>query len=238
MSAVSSNDLVPASKLDLPSVDRGEHGAGRHEQVFYTFVEQVPATVELTIAGGLIAHYRDRGNVRVELWKIGGVSQSGERRALVATDRSVPPDGTERSVKLLPKETGLHEIVIQDGGDRTRVTWPAGQRMTIPSSLQEPMNSNYSSWMLYFYVPKGTKVIGLHGGGHGEVHDAASRPVFWLNGRETNFYSVPVPDGQDGKPWRIRYGRGAVRLLTVPPYYARSVEELLLPREVVELDRD
>ncbi len=233
-----SDDLVPASDVDLPNVDRGELGAGRHEQIFYTFVEQVPMTIELTITGGLIAHYRDRGNVRVELSKIGGASPSGQHETLVATDRSVPPDGTERTVEFSPNETGLHKIVIQDGGDRTRVTWPAGQRMTIPSSLREPMNSNYSSWTLYFYVPKGTRVIGLHGGGHGEVHDAAGRPIFWLNGRQTNFYSVPVPDGQDGKPWRIRYGRGAVRLLTVPPYFARCAGELLLPREVVESGRD
>ena len=232
-----SDDLVPASKLDLPPVERGELGAGRHEQIFHTFVEQVPATIELTVTGGLITHYRDRGNVRVELWKIGGASQSGQRQTLVATDRSVPPDGSERTVKLSPNQTGLHKLVIQDGGDRTRVTWPAGQRIAIPSSLREPMNPNYSSWMLYFYVPEGTKVIGLHGGGHGEVHDAAGRPVFWLNGREPNFYSVAVPDGQDGKPWRIRYGRGAVRLLTVPPYLARSTDELLLPREVVERPR-
>ncbi|MEI7945302.1 MAG: HEAT repeat domain-containing protein [bacterium] len=69
-----------------------------------------------------------------------------------------------------------------------------------------------------------------------EDRDSASRPVFWLNGREPNFYSLPVPDGEDGKLWSIRYGRGAIRLLTVPPLFARSAAELLLPREVVEKD--
>jgi hypothetical protein len=47
---------------------------------------------------------------------------------------------------------------------------------------------------------------------------------------------VSVPDGQDGQLWRFRYARGPVRLLTVPPYLARSGDELLLPREVVERD--
>jgi len=193
-------DLVPASKLNLPEVDPGELGPGRHEQTFLTFVERSPATIELHITGGLITHYRDRGNVRVELWKVGGASRTGERETLVAQDRSVPPDGTERTVKLTARETGLYKIVVRDGGDRTRVTWPAGQRMTVVSSVDTPMNAHYTNWMLYFYVPQGTEVIGLHGGGHGEIHDSAGRAVFWLNGRELNFYSVAVPEGQDGKP--------------------------------------
>ncbi len=231
-----SDDLVPASKLNLPEVDPGELGPGRHEQTFFTFVEESPRVIELRITGGLIAHYRNRGNVRAELWKVGGASQTGERETLVVQDRSVPPDGVERTVKLTAPETGPYKIVVRDGGDRTRVTWPAGQRMTVTSSVDMPMNAYYTSWMLYFYVPKGTEAIGLHGGGHGEIHDSAGRPVFWLNGREPNFYSVSVPKGQDGKLWRIRYGRGPVRLLTVPPCFARSAEELLLPNEVVDSD--
>jgi hypothetical protein len=233
-----SDDLVPASKLSLPEVNPGELGPGRHEQEFFTFVEELPGTIELQITGGLIAHYRDRGNVRVELWKVGGASQTGKRETLVAQDRSVPPDGIERTVKLIAGEAGLYKIVVHDGGDRTRVTWPAGQRMTVISSVDTPINAHYASWMLYFYVPKGTKVIGFHGGGHGEIHDSAGRPLFWLNGRQANFYSVAVPEGQDGKLWRIRSGRGPVRLLTVPPCFARSACELLLPREVVESDTD
>ena len=233
-----SDDLVPALKLNLPEVEPGELGPGRHEQTFFTFVEESPRAIELQITGGLIAHYRNRGNVRVELWKVGGASRTGEQETLVAQDRSVPPDGTERTVKLTAREAGLHKIVVRDGGDRTRVIWRAGQRMTITSSVDTPMNANYTSWMLYFYVPKGTRMIGLHGGGHGEIHDSAGRPVFWLNGREANFYSVAVPEGQDGKLWRIRYGRGPVRLLTVPPCFARSAGELLLPKEVVDSDKD
>jgi len=233
-----SGDLVPASKLNLPEVDPGELGPGRHEQSFFTFVEKAPATIELRITGGLIAHYRNRGNVRVEFWKVGGASQTGTRETLVAQDRSVAPDGTARTVKLTATDIGLYKIVVRDGGDRTRVAWPTRQRMTVVSSVDAPMNPHYTNWMLYFYVPKGTQVIGLHGGGHGEIHDSAGRPVFWLNGRQPNFYSVAVPQGQDGKLWRIRYGRGSVRLLTVPPCFARSAEELLLPPEVVDSDKD
>ena len=224
------DDLVPASVPDAGDAARGEFGAGRGEQTFFTYVEKTPAEIELRITGGLIEHYRDRGNVRVELWKIGGASEEGAKETLIATDRSVPPDGVERKVTLAVKEPGLYKIVVGDGGDQTRIDWPEGRPMTVRSTVDGPMNSHYRNWAAYFYVPKGTKVVGLHGGGHGEIQDSAGRTVFWLNGREPGFYSVEVPEGQDGRLWRVRYARGAIRLLTVPPYFARSAEELLLPR--------
>ena len=37
----------------------------------------VPSLPILLLTGGLIAHYRDRGNVKVGLWKLGGASQAG-----------------------------------------------------------------------------------------------------------------------------------------------------------------
>lgn len=233
-----SADLVPASAaLKLPTTyPAGELGPGRGTQTFYTYVEKSPATLELRIAGGLIAHYRDRGHVKVELWKIGGASQSGEKETLVASDRSVPPDGVERAVKLAAKETGLFRLTVSDGGDRTHVKWPPGQPMTLLSSHDAPMNDSYGQWTQYFYVPKGTKDIALFGGGHGEVRDSENRPHFWLNGREPNYCNVPVPPGQDGRVWCVRYGKGAIRLLTVPPCLAATPQGLLLPKEVVDRD--
>ncbi len=106
--------------------------------------------------------------------------------------------------------------------------------MTIVSAADAPMNESYSSWMLYFYVPKGTKVVGLHGGGHGEVHDSAGRPLFWLNGKELRLLQRGGPQGQMAalaNPLRSRggaVGDGADR------QRAGDGEELLLPKEVVE----
>lgn len=236
-----SDDLRPAAPLKLPSVEEkfiGQIGPGRGQQVFQTLVQKTPATIELKITGGLIAHYRDRGNVRVELWKIGGASQTGERETLTAQDRSVPPDGQERTVKFPVAEPGVYELRINDGSDKTLVTWPSGQPMVVKSTAEQPMNRFYTDyWLMYFYVPRGTKTVGLHGGEHGEIHDSDGHPLFWLNGRPAGYYSIPVPDGQDGRLWRIRYARGPIRLLTVPPYLARTPDELLLPREVIDQDR-
>lgn len=233
-----STDLVPAAaKLGFPAnAPAGQLGAGRGVQEFYTFVEKAPAKVQLRITGGLIAAYRNRGNVKVDVWKIGGASQTGEQETLICSDRTAPPDGREHEVTLEVKEPGLFKITVSDGDDRTEVKWPPGQPMTVWSSLQTPMNERYRQWMQYFYVPKGTKTLGLFGGDHGEVRDSEDRVQFWLNGREPNFYSLPVPAGQDGKVWHIRYGNGPIRLLTVPPCFSDTPQGLLLPKEVVQKD--
>ena len=129
-----------------------------------------------------------------------------------------------------------YKIVVKDGNDRTQVNWPKEQFMAIASTQENPMNRFYGLWMGYFYVPKGTKMIGIFGGEHGEVRDSQDRPHFWLNGRERNYYSLEVPKGQDGQFWRVRYVRGALRLLTVPPLFSPTPQQLLLPREVVSQD--
>ncbi len=84
---------------------------------------------------------------------------------------------------------------------------------------------------------KGTKTIGLFGGEHGEVRDSAGHPVFWLNGRDPNYYNFDIPDGQDGRLWSLRYIRGPVALLTVPPYLTPTAASLRLPAEVIQSDR-
>lgn len=236
-----SDNLVPAAAAlkftDPTPANATPLGAARGKQVFYTYVDKAPATIDVLITGGLIAHYRDRGNVKLDLFKLGGASQTGERETPVAHDRSVPPDGNEHPVSLPVKEPGLYKLTLNDGDDRTLLRWNCPLPLTVRSSADDPMNKHYTDlWQMSFYVPRGTKVLGFFGGDHGELRDSANRPVFFLNGRDPNFYSVDVPQGEDGKVWTARFCRGSLRLLTVPPYFAPSPSSLLLPAEVVEKD--
>ena len=231
-----SEDLVPATPLQLDNVKSGTAQRGRGTRVLFCYVDNAPSAIKLKITGGLIAHYRDRGNVRVDLWKIGGASQTGEQETLVASDRSVPPDGKPRTISLQVKEPGLHKLQIADGGDHTSVEWKPGTRFSYRSTVDQPIKT-HGRWTLYFYVPRNTKVVGLHGGSYGTITNADGEEVFSLNGRKTSFYSIPVANDQSGRLWRINHAAGGIRLLTVPPYLARSAEELLLPREVVERDK-
>jgi hypothetical protein len=234
-----SGDLQPAAKVmgfpeDLPA---GTWGPGRGQQVFFTYAEKAPTSLKLTVTGGLIPQYRDRGNVKIELWKIGGENPTGEQETLVTGDASVVPDGRPREVRLLLASVGLYRVSVRDGGDKTLVEWPADRSVAVRSDHALPLNDTYRQWSGYFYVPKGTTHLGFLGGDHGEIRDSEDRPLFWFNGRPANFYRVSVPAGQDGKVWRVRYMNGSLRLLNVPPYIARTPGELLLPREVIASDR-
>ncbi len=226
------DDLVPAKPLNLAPVAAGKVTAGRGKQSFYVWIEDPRQPLELTITGGLIAHYRDRGNVRVELWELAGPGEAATRETKVAQDASVSPDGAEHRVRLAARRGSLHKLTVSDGHDMTRVSWMPGTRVTLRSSIDDPVNQK-GRWTLYFYVPRDTKVIGLFGGGSGEILDPDGGTAFAMEGRKPGYYTFPVPQGQAGKLWKIRRASGAIRLLTVPPYLARSPEELLLPREVV-----
>ena len=223
-------DLVPAAPLKLPKVAPGTTGSlGRGVQTFYTWVAKAPAEIALKVTGGLIAHYRDRGDAKVDLWRI---SPGGEKH--VAQGRTAP-DGVERTVVLRAANAGLHKITVSDGHDATRVRWADGTPMTVMSSRKQPANL-LTRWSMYFYVPGGTKTVALFADGGGTLHDAAGSTVFTFDGRKPGFCSIPVPTDQQGRLWKFHQCSGRRILLTVPPFLARSGAELLLPKTLVDRD--
>jgi hypothetical protein len=230
-----SKDLVPADKLLLPKVAGDSNSVtGRGIQTFYTWIEQAPATIELKITGGLIVHYRNRGNVKVDLWKVSKNLGTPQNQVSLSYGESAP-DGIQRLIKLHTKHTGLHKITVSDGDDMTKVAWKPGTPMTIISSLVEPTALS-GSWNLYFYVPKKTKIIGLFADGSGTLLDPTDNVAFTFKAKKPDYYRIKVPQGQDGKLWKFHQSTGIKRLMTVPPCLAHKAEELLLPKKVVEAD--
>jgi hypothetical protein len=224
-----------AAVYDLNEASDGKAASARGLRSFFTVVENAGEKIHLDITGGLIAHYRDRGNVRVELWKLGGPSATGEDRTLVAEDKSVPPDGETRRVSFTVAEPGTYRIDINDGADLTSVTWPEGQPMSWKMSLEDHPKSMSGRWYLYFYVPKGADRIGLYATATGgEVHNPNGETAldFTKAGDKSGtFLSVEVPEGMDGQLWKLHHIAGNACLLNVPPFLARSADELLLPAE-------
>jgi hypothetical protein len=230
-----SKDLVPAGKLHLTKVAGDSNSVtGRGIQTFYTWIEKAPATIELKITGGLIVHYRNRGNAKVDLWKVHKDSSAPQNEVSLSHGES-PPDGVQRLIKLHTQHTGLHKITVSDGDDMTTVGWKQGTPMTIISSLVEPAAFS-GSWNLYFYVPKKTKIVGLFASGSGTLLDPAGNVAFTFNSKKPDYYSIRVPQGRDGKLWKFHQCTGIKRLMTVPPCLASNAGELLLPREGVEED--
>ncbi len=230
-----SKDLVPVDKLHLPEVPRDSNSVtGRGIQTFYTWIEKAPATIELKITGGLIVHYRNRGNVRIDLWKVCKDTEKPQDQMSLSHGES-PPDGIQRLIKLHTNHTGLHKITVSDGDDMTRVGWKPTTPMTIISSLPEPAPFS-GSWNLYFYVPKKTKIVGLFAEGSGKLLDPTGSVAFTFNSKKPGYYGIKVPEGHNGKLWKFHQCTGKKRLMTVPPCLASNADELLLPREVVEAD--
>ncbi len=226
-------DLIPATPLALPVAPPGAFGnAGRHfgGRTFFLWLEQ-PGNLTLRVRGGIT--YRDRGPVRLELYSPLNEMEEAEDR-----DReTVRPDEQWYDVVLRTRFAGLHRLVTHDGGGRHQVEFPDD----IPVCLADGFTPHVGIPSAWFYVPRGTRTIGGHvSTGRGGIWDAegVQRYDFATQGGE-GYFCVPVPPGQDGRAWRLRTWRGAgkVRLMTVPPYLAQSPHRLLLPREVVEADR-
>jgi hypothetical protein len=128
----------------------------------------------------------------------------------------------------------LYRLNVLDRGKGAAVVWPRGLPVVIESSqaVQTLLRGRDSS--MYFYVPKGTKVVGGFAQSRPIIVDGESKVAATLP-NEPDMFSIPVPPGQDGKVWKINRA-ARVLLMTVPPFLARSAEELLVPREVVEAD--
>lgn len=233
-----SRDLVPAAEaLDFPDLPAGSLAshAPRARRIFYTWVEE-PGPIVLRVQGGMIRHFRDRGNVRITLH-----SPLDELVEGVAHDESVPPDGEWHRVELETPFTGLHWIDATDGDDATFIFFEDDDLpYVIPSGREERYQLRGGRWSLYFYVPKGTETLGgfVTSNRAGTILDGDGNDVFDFTSMEQQgYFSVAVPEDQDGRLWKVSRAAGQCYLMTVPPYYARTPREMLLPREVVERDR-
>ena len=196
----------------------------RSRQEFYLWSDGRPFEIDVT--GGLIAWYRDRGNVRLSLVQIGGASETGELETEVFTDASVPPDGVPHKVRIVPKRSGLHRLVGMDGGDNTLYAFPTNMAVAVHVKTGLPdFRSSFS-----FFVPKGAKSLGFYLKGSGTLVGPDDKVVESFR-RHNGYRVISVPEGADGKPWRIRDQIGVFRPLTAPALLNLNPKVLLVPQE-------
>jgi hypothetical protein len=221
----------------------------RGQRRFHVWINQASATLHLNVTGGLIAHYRDRGHVKIELY---AVDASSER--LVDSDETVPPDGQEHAVVLKTDTPGLYRLEMTDGGDATQVVFEPGENVVLEMG-REQAPRRFGRWTLYFYVPPGTPVVGGYRTGAGRIVDAKGQVRYQADRADgadyftiqtpegpdqddaADHFIIQIPEGSDGQVWRCVGCTGAWRLMTVPPYFAHSPQTLLVPAEVLGNDR-
>lgn len=222
-----SDDLVPAAaSLKLETPVEGKYGYTRGNQTYFAWFDK-PGAIKLEVTAGQISA-KGGGSVTINLYA------EEDPTAGVASTVTAPIDMQAHSVELATKFTGLHRLEIKDGGRGASVQWPSGAKVTIPTSgdIATLLRGGFD---MYFYVPRGTKIIGGFADGSGSLLDPEGKPRP-LTG-ERGYFSVDVPAGMDGKLWKFERGSGRRLLMTVPPYFARSAQELLLPREVIEAEQ-
>ena len=235
-----SNHLVPATPLGLPEVAPGHFpGESQDQQRYYVWLPEGAGGIDLSVTVTKVWANR--------IPKLSLHSPAEVTLAPVDTVESHRPDGKLNLIRLTTPHAGLHWIQSLDGGDFTRIGWPAGLPVVVESGIHSPaVKSQFrGEWTLHAYVPKGTRVIG---GWSSKVENWAPPPAGRLvdpSGRVAHdfgaagegWFRVEVPAGQDGKLWKFDQCVGQRLLMTIPPILARTSAELLLPEEVVARDR-
>jgi hypothetical protein len=118
-----------------------------------------------------------------------------------------------------------------------RFSWTRGFGFTLLSTELVGFFTGSGDARAVFYVPKGTQIVGFYAqAGTIALYDATGTQVGDQIAADHDYYSVAVPEGRDGSVWEITGVNGAWGLLTVPPGFALAADELLVPREVAELD--
>ncbi len=235
-----SRALVPAAaRLKLPEVPPGEFpSAPQDRQQYFVWIPEGAGRLDLRISVKKVWANR---MPKVTLYSPKEVTLNA-----VAEDAGYKPDGKVNEIVLRTPHGGLHRVETVDGGDHTRVEWPAEVPVTVESGIDSPhVTSQFRGpWSMYFYVPKGTKVIGGWASRvanwaprvSGRLLDPQGREAYDFGKTEEGWFKVPVPEGQDGRLWKFENSQGQRLLMTVPPYLVRRAQDLLLPAEVVEAD--
>jgi len=235
-----SDQLVPATKLKLPDMPLGSYPPeSQDHHTYYIWIDRAPAEFHLKVTVQKLWALRPHKITLYSPNEVTGkpVDESG----------IVKPDGQTYDVVLRTTHDGLHRLEVVDGGDYTRIVWPEGMPVVLPTGIDTPGVFEHfrGPWTLYGYVPKGAKVVG---GWAARIAQWAPRVSGVLKDGDGNvafdfgkmdgdgWFSVPVPAGQDGRLWKFEGSNGVRQLMTIPPYLARSEQELLLPKEVVDKD--
>ncbi|MEI6168913.1 MAG: DUF4838 domain-containing protein [bacterium] len=232
-----SQDLVPAAPIltgEKTIAPGWLGGQAVHNILYYTWAEKAGSEWHVKVTCGTDSKGRPLGKIRpkVELWS----AKEAEDVPVSVAEVDVEFGKTGDLVVKSP-HAGLHWIVLS-GARWQKLELDPGKSWTVTSSSDIPCQSQGAAETstLYFYVPKGTSIIGAHFTGRGVLFNPEGKAV--KNFDNAGYVKIDVPQGMDGHLWKVKDLRGGhFLLLTVPPYFAPSPRDLLLPREVVEAGR-
>jgi hypothetical protein len=264
---VYSTDYVPASPLQLPAGNTGTFKYVTGKQNWYVWVDEAlkdedPASATynkyvfgLDVSAGLTS-LEAPGSTWLDLYKFGQDETPVAHTQVKPNDKDAGESGP-RQIEFSVDEPGLYRLYVDDSNDLATINWWKSQALNVTklASLPEPTGFD-QSWTMYFYVPQGTaRVGGMAQGGYVFPQKGTPYAGPQLQSRNLQYlengvwvdanpyfpaglahFLIDVPPGKDGQLWRANT-EGVLILETVPPLLARNANELLLPAEVVEVEK-
>jgi hypothetical protein len=181
-----------------------------------------PSTLVLGVRAGMV---RDRKRpVKLTLCAASRVADSCQVKL-------APADKLMQRVSFDVPRSGQYRLLVEDSRQGAQLTWPVGTALSIPATRDEPPAFR-GSWTLYLYVPPGTRELVLYSSrGRGKLLDSRGE-VAHVFGAQRGIVRIAVPPGEDGKAWKFDKNSGQRLPLNVPPWFAASPEELLVPAGV------
>jgi hypothetical protein len=221
-----SADLVPvdfaAAAKPAESVQSYQWG------LRYALYSPAGEPLELSVAAGTIAHYRDMAPAKWTLTDAAGKRVAGDR---------LPLDGKDHPLAVKVPGPGLYQFECDDSTAGWRIKVAAGRPAAI--DLASARRVEHAGWMqaIHFYVPKGTREVHYYWAGQPHRVHGPDGKVLQEVETSGEFVKVPVPDGTDGKTWHFtQMMLGRLKLFNAPNYLAASPAALLVPKELVERD--
>jgi len=222
-----SQDLVPVQFTEPRqgvNADRGIYQGGVRYALYSVEGEPVTATVTT----GCIAWYRDRAPAAYKLL---------DPKEKVIAEGRLKLDGEKHVLTFNVPRAGLYYLDFNDSSAGWQIEADADRPLSIP--LRQGRGVLHHGWNqdMYFYVPAGTRSIQYYwSGGPHNVYGPDGKLA--RNVADTGkFVTIPVPEGMDGKVWRIgEFALIHLWFFNVPNCVAGTPNALLVPREVALKD--
>ena len=233
-----STNLVPAAPLKLrakPCEQTDDfYNQGNFNIRFWKAANQQDST--FTITHGIIPSYRSfMPKAKVELF----ADANPMLCAIISQD--IPIDGKKTEYRFKSNFSGLHTLAISNAQGGIRV-FNANKTLAVrTASHDEPLEIK-RPLIGYFYIPPACKIVGGYFGGVGgaymQIYDDNNRLIYEHKLGLVDYFSVKVPENQQGKTWKINVYTDNMYFLTVPPYIARTPQELLIPSELLPVKQE
>jgi hypothetical protein len=222
-----SNDLVKPTAFDLDLSPHFNTQFMHGNDTWYLYLKTGQTQFTFTAQGGIA--YKTKGDSTIRF------VNSFDGTILAEVTLGAYDPRTTYNVSL-PSNVLIRVEII----DKAEIyfNWPDDFSMTRINDGSTAM-AIHASYSGYFYVPKGTTTIGVFlNSKDAQLIDPNGKSVLATPHSSKSFFSYSFKPGLglDGKVWQLKLCGGDCFLYTVPPEFALSPRELLLPREVVQAD--